>query len=104
MNHRKVIAIDFDGCLFEDRWPNIGRPKWDVIKRAIQEKNNGSALILWTCREGKLLDTALIACRYVGLEFDAINDSIPEWKEKFRNDTRKIGADEYWDDKAVRIE
>lgn len=35
-----------------------------------------------------------------GLQFDAINDSLPEWKEHFGTSPRKIGADEYWDDKA----
>ena len=64
----------------------------------------GAGLILWTCREGKLLDDALAACERWGLRFDAVNDSLPSWKEFYGNDTRKVGADEYWDDKAVPVE
>lgn len=35
--------------------------------------------------------------------FDAINDSLPEWKDHFGTYPRKIGADEYWDDKAIVV-
>ena len=101
---RKVVAVDFDGCLFESKYPEIGRPKWNVINLAKNEKKNGTALILWTCREGRLLEDAVSACKSVGLEFDAINESLPEWLDMYGNDTRKIGADEYWDDRAVKIE
>ena len=31
---RKAIAIDFDGCLCENAWPEIGAPHWDVIHAA----------------------------------------------------------------------
>ena len=37
-----------------------------------------------------------------GLEFDAVNEALPEHKEKWENDTRKIWADYYIDDKAIR--
>ena len=99
----KVIALDFDGTLCENKYPEIGAPKWDVIRRAKQEKEAGTKLILWTCREGTLLKDALAACRRWGLELDAVNDSLASWKRYFGNDTRKIGATEYWDDKAVNV-
>lgn len=96
----KVIAIDFDGTLFQDAWPDIGSPNIGVINQAIKEQNNGARLVLWTCREGDLLIDAIMACETYGLVFDAINDSIPSWKAKFGTNPRKIGATEYWDDKA----
>ena len=37
------------------------------------------------------------------MELDAVNDSLASWKRYFGNDTRKIGATEYWDDKAVNV-
>lgn len=98
---RRVIAIDFDGTLFETDWPAIRCPNWPVIRRAKAEQEKGAALILWTCREGKLLQEALEACERVGLKFDAVNDSLEEWKQAYHNSSRKIGATEYWDDKAV---
>lgn len=32
-SERKIIAIDFDGCLCENDWPRIGAPNWNVILR-----------------------------------------------------------------------
>ena len=50
---QKVIAIDFDGTLCENKYPEIGLPRWGVIFKALSEQENGAALILWTCRTGK---------------------------------------------------
>ena len=100
----EVIAIDFDGCLCTSAYPEIGFPNWEAISKAKSRQKNGAKLILWTCREGELLQNAINACIEWGLYFDAVNDSIPEWKEFYGNDSRKIGANEYWDDKAVKVE
>jgi len=100
----KIIAIDFDGCLVESQWPLIGRPREEVFKAALAEKARGSALILWTCRTGKYLDDAVKFCRAHGLEFDAVNDNLPETIAAYGgSNCRKIVADEYWDDCAVRM-
>lgn len=100
---RKVIAVDFDGCLCQDDYPAIGPPNWEVIRRALAEQEGGAALILWTCRQGEYLAQAVNACRLWGLTFDAINENLPERIAAYGNDCRKISADEYWDDKAVRV-
>lgn len=100
---RKAIAIDFDGCLCQDRWPAIGPPNREVIRRALAEQRAGAALILWTCREGRYLREAVDACRLWGLVFDEINANLPERVAAYGNDCRKISADEYWDDRAVRV-
>ena len=100
---RKVIAIDFDGCLCSNAYPNIGKPHWEVIRDVLAEKAKGSALILWTCREGDLLQEAVKACESWGLSFDAINENLSERVSFFGSDSRKISADEYWDDRAVHI-
>ncbi len=101
---QKAIAVDFDGCLCENAYPEIGAPHWNIIAAAAAAQSSGTGIILWTCREGKLLQDALEACERWGLRFDAVNDSLPSWKEAFGNDSRKVGADEYWDDKAYRVE
>ena len=106
MEKQRVIAVDFDGCLCDNAYPDIGAPNWQVIDAALKERADGAALILWTCRacrEGDMLQQALDACKGWGLEFDAVNGSLPKWKETWKNDPRKIGATEYWDDKAVRM-
>lgn len=100
---RKAIAIDFDGCLCTDAFPDIGAPNWAVIVKAAEERAAGAGLILWTCREGELLEEAIDACARWGLHFDAINESLPDWIDAFGNRPRKVGATEYWDDKAVKL-
>lgn len=66
-------------------------------------KADGGKVILWTCREGKMLEEAVLWCLNRGLRFDAVNDNLPELKEAFGNNTRKIYADEYWDDRSVPV-
>ena len=99
----RAIAIGFDGTLCSNNYPGIGEPYWEIILKAKAEKEWGSKLILWTCREGKLLEEAIAACTEWGLEFDAVNENIEEWKEACGTDPRKIGATEYWDDKSVLL-
>lgn len=97
----KAIAIDYDGTIALGSWPGVGEPNWPVIERAKAEAAAGAKLILWTCREGDKLLEAMAACAEWGLKFDAVNDSLPEWKEDWGCSPRKIGATEYWDDRAV---
>lgn len=97
---RHVIAIDFDGTLCDHEFPNIGKPKWDIINAAKEAQVNGNAIILWTCRDGELLNRAVAWCKDKGLIFDAINENLSEVIEAFDLDTRKVIASEYWDDKA----
>ena len=99
----KAIAIDFDGCLCDNAYPAIGAPHWGVIARAKMEQEAGAGLILWTCREGQRLREAVAACESWGLHFDAINESLPSWIAAFNNAPRKVGASEYWDDRAVTV-
>lgn len=99
----KVIAVDFDGTLCENDFPRIGEAKLHVISALLQERDEGAKIILWTCREGRLLIEAQEWCLKQGLWFDAINESIPEWRSVYENSPRKIGASEYWDDRAVKI-
>ena len=40
-------------------------------------------------------------CGNLGLEFDAINDNLPEIIERYGCNSRKISCDFYIDDKAI---
>jgi len=100
----RIIAVDFDGCICLNRWPEIGAPIPSTILRLREEKERGSKLILWTCRRDEMLKDALEACRDWGIEFDAVNENLPEIIELYGGkDSRKITATEYWDDRAVRV-
>ena len=97
-----IIAIDFDGTIVEHRYPSIGRElpfATDTLKKLADE---GHRLILWTVREGKLLEEAVQFCRERGLEFYAVNRDYPE-EEKGKNNhfSRKLKADLWIDDRNL---
>lgn len=105
-----ILAIDFDGTLCEDKFPEIGKPNYRLISSLLEAKKDNPDLkyILWTCRdnntEDRHLDKAVEFCREYGLEFDAVNENLPEVKALFgNNDTRKVFADKYLDDKNLSI-
>ena len=96
----KVIAIDFDGTLCENKWPEIGAPNEELfLYLRTRQQLEGAKLILWTCREGVQLTEAVDWCKKRGLIFDAVNENLPERIAMFGTDPRKISADEYIDDR-----
>ena len=99
-----VIAVDFDGTLFEEAYPEVGSPKWDIIDYCKRRKAMGDTLILWTCRARKRLKMAIRACKEVGLEFDYINNHTKESLKRYGRAPHgsKILADVYLDDKSMR--
>lgn len=101
----KIVAVDFDGTLVEDAFPEIGRENPEMFELCKQLKEQGIRLILWTSRandnEMRNLDRAVEFCRSKGLEFDAVNENLKEVREMFGGDTRKVYADLYIDDKAI---
>lgn len=101
-----VVAVDFDGTLFEktDNYPKCGNPIERVHDLIRAYKTQGAVIILWTCREGADLAEALKACLHYNLPIDYVNENTPFMIEKFGNDCRKIGADIYIDDKAVKAD
>lgn len=97
-----IIAVDFDGTLCESKWPEIGAPKWNTIQTLIAAQAAGARLILWTNRVGARLREAIEWCRNRELEFDAVNENLPEVKAAFTTDCRKVYADIYLDDRAAQ--
>ena len=98
-----VIAIDFDGTVVEHRYPEIGREipfATDTLKMLIADHHK---LILWSVREGKLLDEAVEWCRERGVEFYAVNRDYPEENGKESNAffSRKLKADLFIDDRNI---
>jgi len=96
----KVIAVDFDGTIVEHKYPAIGREMLFAFAtlKALQQK--GHKLILWSIREGKMLDEAVDYCKQNGIEFYAANKNYPE--EKLEGGvSRKLNADLFIDDRNL---
>ena len=95
-----IMAVDFDGTLVRDRFPEIGeeRKKFCSFIRTLQRM--GVKSILWTSSTGSALREAIEWCEDHNLHFDAINENLPEVLELTGGiDTRKIYADVYFDDR-----
>ena len=101
MQNYKIIAVDFDGTLSFGERPDVGEPNTPLITYLKDWKRTGNKLILWTCRAGESLELALSWCGEHELEFDAVNDNLPEIVELYGNNSRKITCDYYIDDRAV---
>jgi len=95
-----IIAVDFDGTLCTDTYPEIGGANYKLIWELKARQSTGDKLILWTCRAGELLQNAVEWCKANGLVFDAVNDNVPETILKWGNNSRKITADIYVDDRS----
>lgn len=97
----KIIAVDFDGTLCTNAYPDIGEPNTKLIEYLKQHQVLGNRIILWTCRTGRDLEKAVFWCRQKGLIFDAVNENIPGIIAAYGGDSRKVTADIYIDDRAV---
>lgn len=100
---RKVIAVDFDGTLCTNAYPNIGAilPIHQMIHEYVRkEREKGTVIILWTCRCGKELDAAVEFCQEHNIPIDYINENDPERVAFYGMDSRKVSADLYIDDKS----
>lgn len=95
----KIIAVDFDGTLCENKWPEIGEPNKELIAYLKKRQEAGDKLVLWTCRVGEILKNAIDWSAEQGIIFDAVNENLPEVLEWMGGDSRKIFANEYIDDR-----
>ena len=82
-------------------WPTILKSNEPLIRHLINQQRLGNKVVLWTCRCGEHLDEAVKWCKEQGLIFDAVNDNIPEATARFGDNSRKIYADYYIDDKSI---
>lgn len=97
-----TIAVDFDGTIVTHKYPEIGEEipfAIDTLKMLIKDHHK---LILWSVREGKLLDDAVEYCRERGVEFYAVNRDYPEETMENNNHfSRKLKVDLFIDDRNV---
>ena len=83
-----TIAVDFDGTIVRHRYPKIGDEipfATETLRLLLRDRHR---LILWTVREGRLLDEAVEWCR-----------DFPEEDATGSGFSRKIKADLFIDDR-----
>lgn len=63
-----IIAVDFDGVLSSaGKWPEVGEPNEALMNWLSDLRAGGHKVILWTCRVGEALESAVAQCREHGL-------------------------------------
>ena len=97
-----TIAVDFDGTIVEHKYPQIGEEipfAIETLKMLIRDQHK---LILWSVREGELLEEAVNWCRERGVQFYAVNHDYPEemWEEN-PHFSRKLKVDVFIDDRNI---
>lgn len=96
-----IIAIDFDGTICKGQFPNIEGFVPDAKKYINQLKADGHYIIIYTCRNGEDLLNAINWLLRHNIAFDRVNDNEPTNVEKYGNNSRKVYAHAYIDDKQV---
>jgi len=95
-----IIAVDFDGTIVEHEYPKIGRLIPFAIETLKKLQDDKHQLILWTVREGGLLQDAVDYCEKKGLRFYAANKNFPE-EDPASPASRKVNADLFIDDRNL---
>lgn len=96
-----IIAVDFDGTIVEHEYPRIGKEIPFAIDTLKKLQDDQHRLILWSVREGSLLEEAIEFCRERGLEFYAANKDFPEEHGRGKGYSRKLKADLFIDDRNL---
>jgi len=94
-----IVAVDFDGTLVENRFPEIGPLFPDAAEALRFFRKEGIKIIIWTCNANtdRIRDFLIKN----DVPFDWINENDPTLSKRYRNDSRKVGADMYIDDRQV---
>lgn len=99
-----IIAVDFDGTIVEHKYPAIGKEIPFATASLRQLIQDGHKLILWSVREGELLEEAVKWCEQRGVRFYAVNADLDEDAASHQGTahySRKIKADVFIDDRNV---
>ena len=96
-----VISIDFDGCIVEDKWPEIGEEIPGAVSTINGWYDAGYWIIINSCRTNLELHNMAHWLRDNGAQHHTINKNLVWRVCMFGTDPRKIGADVYIDDHNI---
>lgn len=95
-----VFAVDFDGTIVLNDYPNIGKPNPQAIEVLRELTAKGFRLILFTMRTDDKLNEAVVYCNRNYIDLWGINEN-PD-QHKWSN-SRKVYANVYIDDCGAGI-
>jgi len=96
-----TIAIDFDGTICKQSFPEVGALIKDADKYIRKLHKDEHTIIINTCRSGKYEGMAQDFLDANNIPYDYINSNLPELITFYKQDCRKISADVYIDDRCL---
>jgi len=96
-----ILSIDFDGTICRGTYPNIDGQHPYAAETIERLYNEGHYIIINTCRSGERLLEAINWMLKEGIKFHRVNDNHPEQIKLYNNNSRKIYAHLYVDDKNL---
>jgi len=101
MNPSLTVAIDFDGVIVEERYPEIGLLKPGAKETIDWLYSSGNWVIINSCRSGKMERDMVEFLQKNAIPFHVANQNLDHRITKYGGDCRKIGADLYIDDRSI---
>ncbi len=96
-----IIAIDFDGTISRGKYPAIDGLQPYAAETVNALYDAGHYIIINTCRSGEQLLEAINWMLGQGIRFHRVNDNHPDQTARYKNNSRKIYAHVYVDDKNL---
>jgi len=106
-NNKYIIAIDFDDTITKSNYGSNKIELRDGVKDVINLLHNeyNYIIIIWTCRNSvKDVTEAIKVLDDNSICYDYFNENCKEAIELFGNDSRKICADIYIDDRGLKFD
>jgi hypothetical protein len=106
-SYKYIIAIDFDETITKSKYGSETIELRDCVKDVINLLHNeyNYIIIIWTCRNSvKDVTEAIKVLDDNGIHYDYFNENCKEAIELFGNDSRKICADIYIDDRGLNFD
>lgn len=96
-----TLAIDFDGTIVENAYPEIGNLKPNVVEVMNRLRDEGYRIVINTCRTGQHELNARICLNDNNIPFHYLNENTLESRLEFTEESRKLSADIYIDDRNL---
>jgi len=96
MMKKGIIAVDFDGTVVENTFPNIGAELPGAVDTLKKLQQSGWLIIIWTCRAGDKIKDAVRWLSEKGFIPDKVNENVDGITDYAK---RKIFASYYIDDR-----
>ena len=96
-----IIAIDFDGTIVQDNYPEIGKPYPGAIEAINELYDSGYCIIINSCRAREQERDMIHWLERNDVLISHCGENCRELVCRYKTDCRKISADIYIDDKSL---